>query len=197
MPGLRTLCACLAAIVAMSSPVGSADDEPALKQFNERIAAYVAIHRRLVEAGPQMQPTSDPANVRASQQQLASRIRAVRFGAQQGDVLIADVARIIRTRLRAGIDGEGADDACRPIADATEDVLPVVNAPYYGDEAVASVPLRALAGLPALPPELEFRVTGTHLILRDLNAGMVVDYIADVMCPSSVGSPGRGPESSF
>lgn len=36
--------------------------------------------------------------------------------------------------------------------------------------------------LQILPKGLEYRIVDTHLVLMDLDANVVVDYVLDVMC---------------
>jgi hypothetical protein len=45
-----------------------------------------------------------------------------------------------------------------------------------------------LAGLPQLPPELEYRFLGRHLILVDVLANVVVDVLYDALPGPDVSS---------
>ena len=38
-----------------------------------------------------------------------------------------------------------------------------------------------LARLPQLPEQLDYRITGRHLLLRDADANLIVDYIPNVI----------------
>jgi hypothetical protein len=44
------------------------------------------------------------------------------------------------------------------------------------------MPASVLKVLPRLPMGLEYRMVDTHLVLTDLDANIVVDYVLDVMC---------------
>ena len=44
------------------------------------------------------------------------------------------------------------------------------------------MPGNVLQILPPLPTGLEYRIVDTHLVLMDLDANIVVDYVLDVMC---------------
>lgn len=46
------------------------------------------------------------------------------------------------------------------------------------------MPARVLRVLPPLPNGVEYRIVDTHLVLTDLDADIVVDYMLDVMCRS-------------
>ena len=46
------------------------------------------------------------------------------------------------------------------------------------------MPGNVLRILPTLPTGLEYRIIDTHLVLIDLEADIVVDYMLDIMCPT-------------
>jgi hypothetical protein len=43
------------------------------------------------------------------------------------------------------------------------------------------VPANLLANLPQLPEDVEYRIVDKHLILRDVDANIIVDYIPDAI----------------
>jgi hypothetical protein len=57
-----------------------------------------------------------------------------------------------------------------------------VNDAYPDGASLATMPPNLLEVLPRLPEGLEYRIVDTHLILRDVDADIVVDYLVDVMC---------------
>ena len=44
-----------------------------------------------------------------------------------------------------------------------------------------TMPPSLLAALPKLPPELEYRIVGNALILRDVPANVVIDFVPNAM----------------
>ncbi len=42
---------------------------------------------------------------------------------------------------------------------------------------MATMPPSLLAALPELPKELEYRIVGNYLVLRDVDAALILDYI--------------------
>ena len=52
-----------------------------------------------------------------------------------------------------------------------------VNAKYPENQPLPTVPANVLLSLPALPAPLEYRIVGQHLLLLDMEADLVVDYI--------------------
>ena len=56
-----------------------------------------------------------------------------------------------------------------------------VNSKYTAD-SLATTPSNLLLNLPTLPKGLEFRVVGSkHLILLDVDASLIVDYIPNAI----------------
>ena len=52
-----------------------------------------------------------------------------------------------------------------------------VNADYPAGASMPLMPTCLLAALPPLPPELEYRFVGRDLILWDVHAGLIVDFV--------------------
>ena len=57
-----------------------------------------------------------------------------------------------------------------------------VNADYPEGASLPTMPPNVLAILPPLPEALEYRIVDEHLIMRDRDANIVVDYLFNVMC---------------
>jgi hypothetical protein len=56
-----------------------------------------------------------------------------------------------------------------------------VNSRYPDTVPLATMPPQVLAALPRLPEDLEYRFIGTRLVLLDVHADIIVDYIDDAM----------------
>jgi hypothetical protein len=56
-----------------------------------------------------------------------------------------------------------------------------VNAKYPESQPLPSVPANLLLTLPSLPAPLEYRIVGKHLLILDMAADLVVDYMLNVM----------------
>jgi hypothetical protein len=57
------------------------------------------------------------------------------------------------------------------------DPTPKVHLRLPVTEQLATMPPSLLSVLPPLPRELEYRIVGAYLILRDVDASLVLDYI--------------------
>ena len=70
-------------------------------------------------------------------------------------------------------------------------VPPAINTDYPTALPLATVPPGLLLKLPTLPDELEYRFLGRHLILRDIKANLIVDFIPDAVPAAPARTAGR------
>ena len=54
---------------------------------------------------------------------------------------------------------------------------PSVHLRFPAASQMATMPPSLLAALPQLPKELEYRIVGNYLVLRDVDAALILDYI--------------------
>ncbi len=78
-----------------------------------------------------------------------------------------------------GHDGAHAKEVLKD--DAPPSVPLKVNAPYPEGKALPTVPTNLLINLPKLPMELEYRIVGKNLILRDTGADLIVDFMLNAV----------------
>jgi hypothetical protein len=172
-----------AAACAGRTPERQPAQDAGLGDFQERIDSYMELHDRLKKQGPAMTTTKEPADTQASEQALATRIRADRATAKQGDIFTPAIATRLRALMNPELRGGAASDTRASIReDAPKKFSLTVNGPYPTGAALPTMPANLLQILPRLPEELEFRIVDRHLILRDVHANIVVDYMFDVMC---------------
>ncbi len=149
---------------------------PASDELTTRIDAYVALHRRVAATLPPRKETDDPAQLVARRKALAVGIRAARPDARQGAIFTPAVEADIRRIIRADIRAREPDDRAAVRKEVPR--LPfAVNDEYPEGAALATVPAMLLAQLPRLPEILEYRFFDRHLILLDVDAHLIVDYI--------------------
>ena len=69
-------------------------------------------------------------------------------------------------------------------ADQEEGGKPVVlkvNATYPNDTPLPTTPPQLLMNLPKLPEQLEYRIIGKNLIIRDVEANIIVDFVPNAI----------------
>jgi hypothetical protein len=157
-------------------------DAVVLKDFNDRIETYTKLRNKLKGDAPRMKETKDPAEIKASQDALAARLREARTGARPGEIFTQEIRTKFRQLMAPEMKGaEGRATKAAIKEDAPDGVKFAVNATYPEAEALPTMPPNVLAALPQLPEDLEYRIIGKHLILRDVHANIIVDYIPNAI----------------
>ncbi len=149
-----------------------------LQDFQDRVKKYMEVHKKAAQDSPRMKETKDPAEIKAAQDAIATKIRAARATAKQGEIFTPEIARHLRLLMYPELKGrEGAETKKVIKEDQPGPIRLKVNARYPDDEPLPTVPPNLLANLPKLPEELEYRVVRNDLILRDVKANLIVDFI--------------------
>jgi hypothetical protein len=160
---------------------------PALVQFTARIDDYVETHRRAA-AGIEQPLCSDPEELGRQSDALAAAIREAKPRAKEGHIFTFAASEMFRARIAAIVRRNHFDVAgylARHGGEGEDLELHVFGTLLWPSH----VPLLAIVkGLPELPPELEYRFAGRHLVLMDVGANMVVDVLRDAL-PVPVDAP--------
>jgi hypothetical protein len=202
---------CLAAVATMAGgPVWLAENPPAtparrsvqaspdpvrearvLKRFDERVRQYVTLHQRLAKQRPPppLRDKAEAEEIKTFSEALAGRIKAARHAARPGDILIVEVQPVFRRILRSELSGPGSADARHAVAEgnpATETPAAApaiqVNAAYPAAAALSTMPAPILRKLPRLPDDtLEYRFVGKNLVLLDVGANLIVDFMTEAV----------------
>jgi len=154
-------------------------DAKVLAEFKARIDAYVDLRKREDDGAPTLKRTDDSANIKVAQDSLATRIMAARAPAKHGDIFTPEITLCFRRLLRPELKDADTKQLIRD--DNPGNIKFKVNGVYPAGEPLSTVPANVLASLPQLPPDLEYRFVGKHLILRDSRANLVIDYIANAI----------------
>ena len=148
--------------------------------FKQRLDEYVKVHKKADGQVPSLSETSDPAKISQREVALGEAIRALRAGAKPGDVFCEEVRPVLIKAIREDFAERSATDR-KAIVHELPSLALTVNMTYPSKLALATFPAKLLRALPDLPPELEYRIVGRHLILRDVKANIVVDFVRDVV----------------
>jgi hypothetical protein len=152
---------------------------PAVADFSKRVAAYIDLTKRATQSLPHLTRTNVPSEITTRESEIGNAIRVARAGARPGDILTPAAARVFRQLIKD-------DFRHRPrrgqkvMRDEIPHFHPKVNQAYPSEWPLATFPATLLAKLPELPDALEYRLLSEALILRDVNANIIVDFILDV-----------------
>ena len=156
-------------------------DDPAnaaYRHLNAEIARYLKIHTDLRAEVPGPVPKSTAGELNEASDMLANAIQRARPRARQGDFFDADATHRITERLRNVLRTPNAKAAVAGIDDERAAVLKLqIYLRFPVENEMATMPPSLLQALPRLPSELEYRIVGEDLVLRDVKAAMILDYI--------------------
>jgi hypothetical protein len=164
-------------------------DALVLQDFHKRIDGYLAIHKAAKKESLPLKETANPAEIKAAQQTLAAVIRAGRADAKAGDIFTPEIRNKFRRLMYPELAGrEGRETKEKLKEDVHErDEAPAkpvrmtVNATYPEGNPLPTTPTNLLVRLPTLPKELEYRIIDKTLILRDVEANTIVDFIPNAI----------------
>jgi hypothetical protein len=163
------------------SPPADAD-ESALAEFNQRMDAYVDLHKRAVGPLGGLDDTKTPAEITAWETALANAIRAARPQAKAGDLFAPRAAAVMKKLIGENYRQSPAVRDTRKDAEIElPDFTPVVNDAYPPTYPLGTFPPTLLMVLPPLPDVLEYRIVTHHLILRDVAANLIVDVLPNAV----------------
>jgi hypothetical protein len=169
----------------------TASEAPVLAGFDRRIEAYMAIHNGVERALAPQGLFEDPEDMYEALDAMRQGIRTARGAVRRGDIFTADVAAVIRARLRARL------EACNQTVDEVlafinEERLPGAARPRIGGpfpwELGSAMPATLLPALPALPEELQYRFADRTLVLIDMHADLVIDMLLNALPPPAQGT---------
>jgi len=176
------------AAVGKTLPGPTVIHQPALSttvlvaEFNRRVHAYIELRRTVELTVPPLGMTSDPVAVRRDVDALAMAVRAARPDARQGDIFTPEISMMFR-RAIAGNCHASYLELLGLIYEELEGPLPAaaVNARWPYTAALPTMEPDLLAALPRLPRELKYRFIHRDLILHDIDANLIVDFVVDAI----------------
>jgi hypothetical protein len=152
----------------------------AIADFQEEVDEYVELHRKMVSKLPRFPKEATPEQIDAHQRELGRLIQQARKDARPGDIFEREVRPVIRRVLHGLFTGPDGKKLRAAIADENpgETIKLVVNSRYPDTIPLSTVPPQILQALPPLPDELEYRFIQNSLILLDVRAHLIVDYLS-------------------
>lgn len=148
------------------------------KEFTDRVAKYVELRKSVESKLTRLPDKAEPQAITQHQRELLAALQRERSGAEPGEIFTEDVRHLIR-RLIAGALSQQSPAPRQAMREENPGTIPVhVNGAFPTSIPLPTVPPQVLLALPRLPDEeLEYRFTGTRLLLLDSRANMVVDYM--------------------
>lgn len=164
---------------------GASETTHADREFSEQVRKYVKLHKQMEASLPALKSTKDPAVIVGYQQALAKKLFQARREAKQGDIFTPEVSTEFRAILSNVFHGADAGLARATIkqGEPVKAVSLQVNTTYPDAVPVTTVPPLMLQKLPPLPREVQYRIVDRFLVLQDVRANLIVDFM-DASIPS-------------
>lgn len=155
--------------------------------FEESIGRYMLIHRDAENEAGRPSPTRSAETLDRKRKALADAIRSRREAALPGDIFTPAVAGEFRRVIGLNLKHHPRRIAASIRSGELVHVKIVVNGEYPNTIPLETMPATLLMAFPKLPGQLEYRIAGTTLLLRDVTANLIVDLIPDAV-PTSTGA---------
>lgn len=160
-------------------------DAAALTTMHSGLEQYVALHRKIEAALPTVSPDATPKDRDTVQRQFERQVREARAGAKQGDLFTPQAQPVIKRLIAAVFDGPQGQKLKASIMDENPvGVKVAVNARYPDEVPISTMPPSVLQTLPKLTEDLEYRFVNDTLIILDVHAHIIADFIDDVLPPT-------------
>jgi hypothetical protein len=153
-----------------------------IEDFETRVKDYLKLRKQVEGKLPHLKPTVSQEAIAHHEREMAERIRKARRGAVQGAIFTPEIAAEFHRLI--GIAMQGADAG--HIHQSLQHAEPVrlrlrINGSYPVGVPLQSTPPTLLMNLPALPTELDYRVVGNNLTLRDAKANLILDFVPNAI----------------
>jgi hypothetical protein len=156
-----------------------------IADFSRRVDRYMLMRDSITDSIGDFDPTRSQAEIAARATRLATAIVNARADAKQGDLFTPDFATVMATLIKEEY-SRRPDEVIETREDQQEelpDFEPKVNTLYPTTYPLATFPPRLLPLLPRLPDVLEYRIVRDHLILRDIEANVILDHMSGAVPP--------------
>ncbi len=153
-------------------------DALVMQDFENRVAQYAHLHQQVESKLPPLKPNASPEEIAGHTKALARQIQRSRPHARQGSIFTRRIAAEFHRLIHLTLRGPNAKLVLTSLRNAHPVRMKLqVNEVYPPGIPLQSTPPSLLLNLPKLPPEVEYRVVGHDLALRDVKAGVIVDFL--------------------
>jgi hypothetical protein len=179
---VAALSAAVASATACREPEPERSANPAdtlFADFAKRVDSYVTLRERLTDSIGDLDPTKSQAEIATRATGLANGIMAARSQAKQGDIFSPEFSAFVASLIKQEYSRRPV-----PVIETREDQQeelpnfePQVNQIYPTTYPLATFPPALLRLLPPLPEEVEYRIIRDNLVLRDIEANLILDFM--------------------
>ena len=169
-------------------------DAQALDLMEDAVEDYVKkVHKPAEKQVGTLPDKATAEQMDAHRRALAQAIRAMRPQAKQGDLIPAGAQPVVKRVIAAELAGRAGAPARKEILSGNPPVDPdrddrmsvrlAVNADYPTAAALSTVPPSVLLTLPLLRKEVEYHFVNRDLVLLDVQANLILDFLRNAAPP--------------
>ena len=152
-------------------------------EFAKRVDGYMKIRKSVVDSVGELDPTKSQAEITTRSTNLAKGIIAARAQAKPGDIFTPELSALVATLIKQEYSRrpDSVKETRQDQQDELPDFVPTVNQVYPTTYPLATFPATLLPLLPPLPEQLEYRVVQQYLVLRDVEANVILDVMPNAV----------------
>ena len=141
------------------------------------------LRKKLVDSIGELDPTKSQAEITARSIGLANALIAERAQAKPGDIFTPEIATILATLIKQEHSrrSDPVQETRGDQQDELPDFVPQVNQMYPTTYPLATFPATLLPLLPPLPEMLEYRIVQNYLVIRDVEANVIIDFMPNAV----------------
>ena len=178
--------ALVAATAACDKPESQPPADPTkqvFEDFAKRVDNYMKVRKPLADSVGELDPTKSQAEITERGVGLANALIVARAQAKPGDIFTPEVATILATLIKEEYSrrSEPVQETRDDQQDELPDFVPTVNQVYPTTYPLATFPATLLPLLPPLPEQLEYRVVQHYLVIRDVEANVIIDVMPNAV----------------
>ena len=167
-------------VTALAQSSHSSNPESIAADLQARAKQYLEFRQKVAGSSPKS--TSIPSKITSAQSELANKVRIARAGAKQGEIFTPEITQYVRKQIASCLRGPEGDRIRASLRHAEPvNITLQINQSYPEKLPLQSTPPSLLLSLPQLPAGLEYRVVGRELVIRDVDANIVVDHVANAL----------------
>jgi dUTPase len=177
-------------------------DAQALDLMEDAVEDYVKkVHKAAEKQVGTLPDKATAAQIDAHRRALAQAIRAMRPQARQGDLIPPGAQPVVKRVIAAELAGRAGAPARKEILAGNPPIDPdhddrmnvklAVNADYPAAAALSTVPPSVILTLPQLRKEVEYRFVNRDLVLLDVEANLILDFLRSAAPPLTGAAAGK------
>jgi hypothetical protein len=169
--------------LAVVGALGAVQNQQPLQDFQNRVSEYQKLHDKARSQIPKLKPTASPEAIGKHERALAYRIREARGHAAQRNIFTPEISAEFKRLIGETMKGPEGVTIRQSLARSEPVRLRKlrVNQAYPEGVPLQTTPPSLLLNLPALPKGYEYRLVNNNLVLLDVEANLIVDFIPNAI----------------